>query len=116
VHGLASDYATLGKDGKDDRDLFLLHLHQLLINAVGETAASAVAAQIHTVDGADLCRVHVPPSPFPVEATVTVDRKGQAQKKTAFYIRIGNGTREITDTAERGKYIASRWGRGAAAA
>jgi hypothetical protein len=31
----ASDYSSLHKDGKDDRDLFLLHLNQLLINAMG---------------------------------------------------------------------------------
>jgi len=28
------------------------------------------------------------------------------------YIRVGNGTREITDSAERQKYIAKRWGNG----
>lgn len=35
VFGLEPDYATLRKDGKDDRDLFGLHLNQALINAVG---------------------------------------------------------------------------------
>lgn len=29
--------------------------------------------------------------------------------KTAFYVRIGNGTREI-DGAERHKYLGGRWG------
>ncbi|MGI8530711.1 MAG: type I restriction-modification system subunit M N-terminal domain-containing protein, partial [Geodermatophilaceae bacterium] len=74
VHGLASDYASLHQPGKDDRDRFQLHLGQLLINAVGETVASSVSVQVHTLDGADLCRVHVPPSRFPVEATVAVDK------------------------------------------
>ncbi|MBA2391004.1 MAG: putative DNA binding domain-containing protein, partial [Geodermatophilaceae bacterium] len=110
VHGLASDYVSLHKDGKDDRDRFQLHLGQLLINAVGETVASTVSVQVHTVDGTDLCRVHVPPSGFPVEATVVVDKGGQTTKRPAFYVRIGNGTREIVDAAERGKYIASRFG------
>jgi len=110
VHGLAGDYASLHKPGKDDRDLFLLHLNQLLINALGETAASTVSSQIHTIDGDDICRVHVPPSTFPVDAEVVVDKGGQLQKKTAFYVRIGNGTREITEPAERQKYLASRWG------
>ncbi len=112
MHGLASDYASLHKPGKDDRDRFQLHLNQLLINALGETAASTVSTQMHTVDGEDLCRVHVPPSSFPVDANVKVDKGGQLVKKTAFYIRIGNGTREITDPAEKQKYIASRWGSG----
>lgn len=110
VHGLASDYASLRKPGKDDRDQFLLHLNQALVNALGEATASSVSTQIHTVDGADLCRVHVPPSTFPVDATVKVDKGGQLVKKTAFYVRIGNGTREIADPAERHKYVAARWG------
>jgi type I restriction enzyme R subunit len=112
VHGLAGDYASLHKAGKDDRDRFLLHLNQLLVNAMGETLASTVSTQLHTVDGDDVCRVHVPPSSFPVDATVTVDKGGQLLKKTAFYVRIGNATREITDTGERQKYVASRWGSG----
>ena len=100
------------KEGKDDRDRLLLHFNQLLVNALGETAASTVSSQIHTVDGDDVCRVHVLPSGFPVDAHVVVDKAGQLQKKTAFYIRIGPGTREIADPAERQKYIASRWGAG----
>ena len=39
AHGLASDNASLHKEGRDDRDRYLLHLSQLLVNAVGETAA-----------------------------------------------------------------------------
>mgnify|MGYP000583726603 FL=1 len=31
-------------------------------------------------------------------------------KKTAFYVRIGNGTREIPDGPEKQKLIAGRWG------
>jgi len=114
VHGLASDYASLHKEGKDDRALFLLHLGQILVNACGETVAATVSAQIHAVNGGDLCRVHVPPSSFPVEARVVIDHKGQMEKKTAFYVRVGNGTREITDETERQRYVASRWGSGGA--
>lgn len=110
VHGLESDYASLRKPGKDDRDLFLLHLNQTLVNALGEAAAATVSTQIHTVDGEDLCRVHVPPSAFPVEARVKVGKGGQTVKKTAFYVRIGNGTREVADPDEKQKFIASRWG------
>lgn len=39
-----------------------------------------------------------------------VDKGGQLAKKIAFYVRIGNGTRELTDPAERHKYVAARWG------
>ena len=110
VHGLASDYATLHKDGKDDRDLFLLHLNQLLTNSLGLAAAAEVKTYLHTIDGQDLCRVHTPPSKFPVEANIKVEKNGQMVKKTAFYVRIGNGTREIPDGPEKQKLIAGRWG------
>jgi type I restriction enzyme, R subunit len=60
------------------------------------------------VNGHDLARAHVKPSGVPVDAKVTVDKKGQFQKKTAFYIRLNNGTVEL-DTTERQKYIATRW-------
>lgn len=30
----------------------------------------------HTVDGADVCRVHVRPSGFPVDVKVTIDKAG----------------------------------------
>ncbi len=109
VHGLASDYTSLRKAGKDDRDLFQLHLSQVLVNAVGLTAASAVSVQLHSIEGRDICRVHVAPSPFPVEANVKLEKNGQVISKSAFYIRIGNGTREITSPAEKQKYLASRW-------
>lgn len=49
------------------------------------------------------------PSGVPVDATVTVvDKQGQHAKKTAFYVRVGNGTKEVDDT-EKSKYIAGRW-------
>ena len=41
-------------------------------------------------------------------ATVSVDNKGQVEKKTAFYVRVANGTKELDDT-EKQKYVASRW-------
>ncbi len=110
VHGLASDYPSLRKAGKDDRDRFLLHLNQILIDALGLAAASTVKTQLHTIENADLCRVHVPPSSFPVDANVKVDAGGQLVKKTVFYIRVGNGTREIADPVEKQKFIAGLWG------
>lgn len=109
VHGLTSDYESLRKEGKDDRDRFLLHMSQLLVDAFGETVASSVSTQIHKVNGDDVCRVHIPPSGFAVDARLVVDKGGQSVNKTGFYVRVGNGTREITDPAERLRYIANRW-------
>jgi type I restriction enzyme R subunit len=108
VTGLASDYASLHKAGKDDRDSFLLHLGYLLSAAMGDAAASQVRAEILTVEGEDLCRVHAHPSGFPVDATVLVDRKGQLAKETAFFVRVGNATKKL-DEVEREKYLSTRW-------
>ncbi|MDQ3236321.1 MAG: ATP-binding protein [Actinomycetota bacterium] len=111
VFGLDSDYATLRKDGKDDRDLFGLHLQQTFINALGEAAAVNVGQEILSVSDRDLCRVHVKPSSFPVEATVVeVDKKGQHIEKKLFYGRFGNGTRQISDPKERERYQVQVWG------
>jgi len=111
VFGLERDYATLRKPGKDDRDLFGLHLNQALINAVGMAAAANISQQILEVGGKDLCRVHVKPSSFPVDAEVVeVDKNGQHVKKTLFYGRFGNGTRAISDPVERERYKVQVWG------
>jgi predicted HTH transcriptional regulator len=107
--GLEADYASLRRPGKDGRDLFQLHLVNILIAAMGEAAAANVSIQLHRVDGENLCRVHVRPSAFPVHAEVTVDRKGQFLKKTAFFVRIGNGTRELTDPDQQQRYSRGRW-------
>jgi type I restriction enzyme R subunit len=117
VLGLQEDYTTLHKEGKDDADVFLLHLNQLLENSVGLAAAANVTTTIDAVEGRDLCRVHVEPSGHPVEAEVTVaDERGQFSKERVFYARLNNATRAISDERERQKYIAQRWGRGVRAA
>ena len=80
-----------------------------MINAFGDAAAANVKTYVHTVGEHDLCRVHVNPSNHPVDAEVTAMKSGQHQKKTAFYIRQNNATKEITDEAQKQKYIAQRW-------
>jgi type I restriction enzyme R subunit len=77
---------------------------------MGPAAATHLAVQIHHVDGHDLCRVHVRASPFPVPATITVDVKGQMEQKTAFFVRVANGTKAL-EGAEQEKYVAGRWER-----
>jgi hypothetical protein len=105
VIGLAPDYATLHKDGKDDADLFQLHLTQLVANAVGLAAAANVTTQIQKVNGDELCRAHVEPSGHPVWAELpTPDGK-----KKQFFIRLNNGTKSIDDEVEIQRYINQRW-------
>ena len=108
VHGLDGDYVTLRKAGQDDRDRFQQHLANIVTQSMGAAAATNVSPQIHHVDGHDLCRVHVLPSGFPVDATVAYEKDGQIEKKTQFFVRVANGTRALDDI-ERQKYLASRW-------
>lgn len=96
VFGLEADYATLRENGKDDRDRFLIHLGQAVINAVGMAASASVGQEILEIGGRDLCRVHVKPSSFPVRAEVVeADENGCHEKKSVFCGRFGNGTRAI---------------------
>jgi type I restriction enzyme R subunit len=108
VCGLASDYASLHKEGQDDRDRFQLHLASIVTASMGAAAAANLTVSMETVAGHDLARVHVAPSGFPVDAEVTVDRKGQLEKKTAFYVRVANGTKDLEET-ERQKYVTAHW-------
>jgi len=106
--GLAGDYTSLHRHGKNDRDVFQLHLINIVVSAMGAAAAANVSAQFHSIDGADVCRVHVQPSALPVEAKVSTEKNGQLSKKTAFYVRIGNSTHELSMT-EKAKYLLNRW-------
>ena len=106
--GLEADYETLRRPGKDDTDLFQLHLNNLIVASMGAAVAANVALQIHTVDGTDICRVHVRPSGFPVDAKVTIDKAGQMVKKTLFYVRTSNSTLTLNNE-ERAKYVLTRW-------
>ena len=105
VVGLEPDYATLHKDGKDDRDLFQLHLTQLVANAVGLAAAANVTTQIQTVDGKDVCRVHVEPSGHPVSAELPGAEKG----KPVFFARLNNRTQAVDDELQIEHYVHDRW-------
>jgi type I restriction enzyme R subunit len=109
IVGLEHDYATLRREGKEDADLFQLHLNQLVENSVGLAAAANITTQIHHVDSHDICRVHVEPSGHPVYAEVAMETKGGLQTKQVFYIRLNNATREIEDEGEIERYVAQRW-------
>ena len=37
-----------------------------------------------------------------------VDKQGQQSKKTAFYVRVANSTRELNDE-QKAKYVPQRW-------
>ncbi len=73
------------------------------------SAVTNVRAQIHHVDGHDICRVQVDPSGFPVDATVIKQKPdGPKEQLTEYYVRRLNGTVAL-DVVEKQKYIAQRW-------
>ena len=111
--GIEGDYAQFHKDGKADDDMFLLAFNDKLKNALGAAAVSFVTTEIVSVEGKDICRVHVKPCGFPVDAKVTIiDSKDQHKKQTNFYARINNATHKFTDEEEKQKYIGQRWAGG----
>jgi len=108
--GLEGDYAQFRKEGKGDEDQFLRALTDKLTNALGAAAVTNLTASVVTVDGNDICRVHVKPSGFPVEAKVViVDKKDQHVKQTNRYVRLPNKTHKFTNDDEWEKFKTSRW-------
>lgn len=84
---------------------------KVLENALGLAAVANVTSEILQVDGHDHCRLHVEHSGHPVLAKMTVvDSKGRHSIREAFFVRLNNATKEISDEREIQKYIAQRWG------
>ncbi|MBK7166366.1 MAG: ATP-binding protein [Candidatus Microthrix sp.] len=109
IHGLGSDYASRSKQDQDPRDWFQQHLSNIISTSMGDAAATNLRAQIHHVDGHDICRVQVDPSGFPVDATVIKQKPdGPKEQLTEYYVRRLNGTVAL-DVVEKQKYIAQRW-------
>ena len=98
--GLAADYGTLKKQ---DRDGFEQHLLALLVRDLGGAASAAfLTVNFHEVDGQDICQVTVEPSDHAIYV--------EHQKKAIFYLRVGNGTRELP-VNETVQYVGHRWGK-----
>jgi hypothetical protein len=108
VVGLESDYVSLRKPGKNDRDVFQLHLVNILVAAMGCSRGQRHRAGPHGQRPRSMSRAraseHVPGG-----GEGRRRRKGQFEHKTAFYVRFANGAREIEDPMERERHIAGRW-------
>ena len=97
--GLQPDYQSLGKP---NRDGFSLHLTSLLLDRLGRDLAPHVSLSFHDLEGKDVCRVEITPSPRPVLVEEGNDE--------AFYLRTGNSTRRLS-VSEVLAYEKQRWGR-----
>ena len=104
IHGLEDDYATFSKRGqRGDRDLWGQHLQNLIRTRLGDASFALVEWEFHKVNGADLARINIEPSDYPV-----YDHKGKTE---TFWHRTPVSTISITDPKERNRIISRRWNR-----
>ncbi len=98
ILGLEKDYMTLARKNADG---FIQLLHTLVATKIDKASSTLVQAAIQPIDGKDVCRVMVSPSPRPVYV--------QNGSSEPFYLRIGNSTRRL-NVREALKYIKQHWG------
>jgi predicted HTH transcriptional regulator len=101
--GLKGDYSQFKKS--DSRDAFENWLTTQFVEQFGKPASLLYSVTFHQVEGQDVSRIEVQPSP----AAVYVDEKGG--KPVQLYIRTGNATRAL-DTREIIEYSRDRWPNG----
>jgi Putative DNA-binding domain len=101
--GLKGDYSLFKKS--DSRDAFENWLTSQFIEQFGKPASRLYSVSFHEVEGQDVCRIEVQPSPNPV----FVDEKGG--KPAQLYLRTGNATRAL-DTRESIEYSRRHWPNG----
>lgn len=95
--GLSKDYGTLQRK---DRDGFENHFTQVFNAAIGPEFRSLVHLKFEQMNGAEICRVSVKPSPRPVYFTY--------DQNEHFYMRTGNITTSLK-LREVESYVRSRW-------
>ncbi|MBA3573328.1 MAG: ATP-binding protein, partial [Pyrinomonadaceae bacterium] len=98
ILGLDKDYKMFGK--KDSRDAFENFLTTLLLNNLGKDSSALFSITFHALEGKDVVKVAVKPSPKPV---FVKDDKGEH-----LYIRAGNSTRQL-NARETVDYCKHRW-------
>lgn len=98
VIGLDKDYKLFGK--KDSRDAYENFLTTLLLNHLGKDTSALFSISIHQLDGKDVAKVAVKPSPKPL---FVKDANGEH-----LYIRAGNSTRQL-NARETVDYVKLRW-------
>ena len=97
VVGLRGDYGAFKKS--DSRDAFENWLTTQLLEHFGKPAARYFSMDFHEINGQDVCRIVVEPSPNPVFVT---------DKTEQLYIRTGNSTRPLS-ARESIEYSRQRW-------
>jgi ActR/RegA family two-component response regulator len=96
--GLQPDYDTLKKPNRDGYESFLT---SLLLGAYGKDVSPLFRIHFHRIEGKDVCRIAVEPSPKPVFVS-------EGSGGDNLYIRAGNSTRKLS-TQEALEYCKVRW-------
>jgi Putative DNA-binding domain/Eco57I restriction-modification methylase len=99
ILGLQLDYQTFQKNNRDGYELFLTDF--LLKNNFGHDCAPFIQITFHELEGKDICRVVVKPSPRPIYV-----KDGQEEY---LFIRANNSTRKL-NLKEAVNYCKTRWG------
>lgn len=101
VLGLDADYSSF-KSVKPDRDGFEQMLHQILINAVGESrCVKGIKTRFCSLQDKEICVIEVAPSSEPV----FLKEEGSVE----LFLRVGNTTRAL-GVQEALDFARDRWG------
>ena len=106
--GVADDGSVVGieRDRLDNDDKFMLHLVQLVRNALGDRAGTCVDPKTQELDGGTVCVVSCQRSPEPV----FLRWKGmEGVVEGDFFVRSGPGTVKLPPESA-GKYVETRFG------
>lgn len=97
VIGVHDDYRTLKRQDRDGFEQFVM---TLVKTRLGGDVCPLVHVEFHVLEGKDVCRIVVEPSPRPVYC----GEEGVAR----YFVRTGNGTREL-DVREAMQHAVQRW-------
>lgn len=96
--GLAHDFKTIQRGDRDGYENWLTTLFE---HSIGKPAIASLSISFERVDGQDLCRIDVAPSPSPIFVA--------SRDETWFYARLNNSTRRL-NTRDTMEYVKLRWG------
>ena len=105
--GVSDDRSVLGieMDAFENEDKFMLHLSQVVRNALGDRAGTCVDPRMQIVKGKTVCVVTCQRSPEPVFMKSKEMAEGE---KGELYVRSGPGTVKLSPEDSE-KYIATRF-------
>ncbi len=83
IAGLAPDYAAMSEKMGKDRDGYERFLTQLLLAAYGNDAIALIDVTFHVMDGKEVCRIAVKPSPKPVWANEQTRESTEMELRSA---------------------------------